>query len=343
MRRISVVFLALVLTLAVSACGGKSDKKGAQTAPAATAKPVPPAAPLTGLPDESGASRQRCAVTVKIDNTQSGQPKYGVDQADVVYEEVVEGGITRLAAMFNSNAPDRVGPVRSVRLTDQTLVWPIGGVFVYSGGAKYAVDSIDTAPVVQLDETRAGDLMFRDRSRNAPFNLYANVSGIYSKCGPKVPPPPLFAYRTGGAGGSGNPAAAVRVGFQSGFAVTWTWDAASGSWQRQIFGKPETVAGGGQLAVKNVVVMTADYTVLRESDSFGAEAQLTGQGPLQVFTDGKVITGTWTRPTKEQPAQLRDATGLEIKLTPGSTWVELPAPDYAIDVTAPPAPTTPAS
>ena len=82
-----------------------------------------------------------------------------------MYEEVVEGGITRLAAIFNSHAPDRVGPVRSVRKTDQSIVWPIGGIFAYSGGAPYAIDSINTAPVVQLDETRAGPLMFRDHSR----------------------------------------------------------------------------------------------------------------------------------------------------------------------------------
>ena len=78
------------------------------------------------------------------------------------------GGITRLAAIFNSQTPDRVGPVRSVRKTDQSLVWPIGGIFAYSGGAPYAIASINTAPVVRLDETRAGPLMFRDHSRNAP-------------------------------------------------------------------------------------------------------------------------------------------------------------------------------
>ncbi len=95
---------------------------------------------------------------MKIDNTQSGHPKYGVDQADVVYEEVVEAGITRLAAIFNSQAPDRVGPVRSVRKTDQSLVWPIGGIFAYSGGAPYAID---------VDQHRAGRAARRDARRAA--------------------------------------------------------------------------------------------------------------------------------------------------------------------------------
>ncbi len=116
---------------------------------------------------------------------------------------MVEGGITRLAAMFNSQAPNDVGSVRSVRKTDQSLVTPIGGVFAYSGGAQYAIDSINTAPVVQLDESRAGPLMFRDRSRHSTpeLNLYAHVDQMYGKCGKPKPPPPLFAYRKAGAAG----------------------------------------------------------------------------------------------------------------------------------------------
>src|SRR5206468_584100 len=124
--------------------GSSSTSTGAAT-------PGGPIAPLSGSVDASGASAKRCAITVKIDNTPDAQPHDAIEQADVVYEEVVEGGITRLAAVYNAHAPDRVGPVRSVRKTDQSLVRPYGGVFVYSGGAQYAIDSIDTAPVVQLD------------------------------------------------------------------------------------------------------------------------------------------------------------------------------------------------
>src|ERR1700692_2574557 len=104
MRLISKGVVALAIVLALAGCGG-SGKHAAK----ASAKPaVPLVAPLTGLPDPTGASLKRCAITVKIDNTQKGQPKYGIDQADVVYEEVVEAGITRLAAIFNSHDPDRV-------------------------------------------------------------------------------------------------------------------------------------------------------------------------------------------------------------------------------------------
>jgi hypothetical protein len=261
----------------------------------------------------------------------------------VVYEEVVEAGITRLAAVFNSHDPDRVGPVRSVRKTDQSLVWPIRGIFAYSGGAPYAIASIDTAPVVKLDETSAGPLMFRDHSRNAPVNLYAHVNFMYSKCGPLVPPPALFTYRGAHAAVAGVPATSVRVGFLGGgsaypgspsFAVTWNWDAAGGSWKRSIFGSPELVASGAQFAPKNVVVMFVPYLGGDPNHANeGAEAEITGTGKALVFTAGKEITGTWSRPDKEHVAQLLDAGGNVIPLTPGQTWVELPDVGYSVTKT----------
>src|SRR5215204_4440109 len=113
---------ALVATaaLAVSACGGggdepeKSSDSTTRTTGATTTTVAPIVAPLTGTVDPTGASATRPALTVKIDNTPSGQPQFGVDQADVVYEEIVESGITRLALMFQSQTPDKIGPVRSV-------------------------------------------------------------------------------------------------------------------------------------------------------------------------------------------------------------------------------------
>ncbi len=282
-------------------------------------------------------------MTVKSDNTKATLPKYGIDQADVVYEEVVEDGITRLATIFHSHAPQKVGSVRSVRKTDQSIVTPIGGVFAYSGGAPYAVESISTAPVVQLDENGAGPTMFRDTSRGAPYNLYANVEQMYAKCGDQKAPPPLFAYRDAKAKTPGTRVTSVRVGFLNGYAVNWTWDAKSGSWTRYLFDAAET-PNGAPLAPKNVVVMTVAYIGGDPAyHDIGAEAQLVGEGKLQVFTAGKVIDGTWKRPDRAKPAQLLDSTGKEIKLTPGQTWVELPKAEYAIDVTAPPTTAPPAA
>jgi hypothetical protein len=333
MRRPLVVLVALALACGLAACGSSKKKAAPAQEPVATSIPGPPIAPLTGLPDPNRVAEKRCAITVKIDNTNAGRPKYGVEQADDVYEEVVEGGYTRLAAIFNSNAPAKVGSVRSVRKTDQSIVWPIGGIFAYSGGAQYAIDSINTAPVVQLDENRAGSTMFRDPSRLEPYNLYAHLDQMYGRCGKPVPPPPLFSYRGATTAPMiGDAISSAHVGFLGQFAVTWTWDAGTGRWKRAVDGRREITASGTQIAPMNVVVMFVQY-VGGDAHGVQAEATLTGSGQAWVLTDGKVLKGTWSRPDKKQPAQLLDATGTPILLTPGQTWIELPDASYQVTTT----------
>jgi hypothetical protein len=336
---------AIVATLALAACGSSGGSKAAppkKPASTTTTTKAPPVAPLTGLPDPTGAAQGRPVVSIKIDNDSSlARPQTGIDAADIVWDEVVEGQGTRFLAMFQSQVPDVVGPVRSVRLTDPLIVWPVGGVFVYSGGAKYAVDAISQAPVVRIDESAAGDAMFRDSARRPPHNLYARPPILFTKGGTPVPPPPLFQYSTTPVT-AGTPATAVHIAFANQeFAPTYTWDPASGTWKRSTRAGPFVVKTGAQVAPKNVVVLPVVYggTGL---GNIGAEAQLVGSGTAQVFTNGRVITGTWTRPDKAQPMKLVDAKGAPIRLTPGQTWVELPDTSYAVQVSAP-TPTTPSS
>jgi len=326
--------VALVLVGAVVAgCtgGGHGAVTTTTTRPAVRrVTPAPRVASLTGLADPLGVAEHRCAVTVEVDNNLAAHPHYGLEQADVVYEEVVEGGYTRLLAVFNSQAPNRVGDVRSVRRTDQSIVWPLRGIYAYSGGAQYALDSINAATVTQLDEISAGPLMFRDPSRSAPHDLYAHVDQMYTRCADPSPPP-LFTYRAARTQVAGSPVASMPVGFISGFAVTWTWDPRTNTWKRSIFGAPEITASGTQIAASNVVVMFARYAP--HAGAMGAEATLTGHGTAWVFTAGKVIKGTWSRPNKVKPAEILDSARHPISLTPGRTWVEIPDLNYAMTVT----------
>ena len=332
--------VVVVLVMIAAACGGGGGKKAAPHVSATTTTTNPkvvPVAPLTGLPDPKDVAAQ-AAGGHREDQQHEPATQSGVDQADVVYEEVVEGGITRLAAIFNSQAPDKVGPVRSVRKTDQSIVWPIGGIFAYSGGAQYAIESIDTAPVKQLDETPAGPMMYRDpaSSQYAPFNLWAHVDQMFTAGGTPIPPPALFTYRKHGAHVGGDPVASFVVGFAGGFA-TYTWDAKSGTWLRTAgsSGASAIQSDGKQLAPKNVVVMFVSY--LGGVGVEQSEANLMGTGVAWVFTNGKVIKGTWSRPDQKKPAKLLNASGHQIPLTPGQTFVELPDVSYTVTVTPPPA------
>jgi hypothetical protein len=335
---IAAIAAALVLVLGVTALvisrrSGPDEVVEVATTttePPTTTMLTGPIAPLTGLIDPSGAVATRCVVTVKIGNTVEAHPQDGVEFADVVYEEEVEGGITRLAAIYHSQAPDRVGPVRSVRPIDPSIVWPLRGVFVYSGGAPFELASLVGAPVTKVDETAGGAMMFRDPARRAPHNLYAHVDQLYGRCG-DPPPPPLFTYRPAALPAPGAPASAVAIGFTSGFEVTWNWDPASGTWRRSIFGQPDLRGDQQQLGVANVVVMKVHYT--RDPENPAAKDVLIGEGPASVFTDGKVIEGRWVRPDRAAPAQLLDGLGQPIALTPGQTWVELPAVSRPIVVT----------
>jgi hypothetical protein len=289
---------------------------------------------LTGLTDVSGLSVKRPALIVKVENTPDALPQWGVDQADVVYEEIVNGGITRLAAVFNSQAPAKVGPVRSVRPTDTQIVWPLGGIFAYSGGAAYAVASIATAPVKLIDESSAGSAMFRDPTRYAPHNLYAVATGLFAFGGKPVPPPALFSYRHGTQPPVGASVASFVVPFPSIYPVTWTWDATTASWDRTLFGTADITGTGVRESPKNVVVMFVNY--VNGIGTMASYANLQGSGPAAIFTGGKEIVGTWSRgSSKSDVVTYQTASGKSIEMTPGQTWVELLASGTHLSVTKP--------
>src|SRR5260370_19991948 len=336
MGRGVVGWCAAGLAAAVACSGGGGSKPVAKkSAPTTTPAPKPLTAPLTGLADPGGQSQGRPALVVKIENTPDARPQAGLNQADVIYEEGAEGGITRFAAVFQSTVPDVVGPIRSVRAMDPDIVWPLGGVFAYSGGAAPNIPLIQAAPVNAVDESAAGDAMFRDRSKRAPHNLYGHGDALFAKGGNPVPPPPLFSYLAPNETASGDPVLAFSVGFGRGFDVGYTYDAPSRSWQRTMDNQPFVAADGAQVAATNVVVQFTNYPA-------ESEGETVGQGEVWVFSDGKVTKGQWSRPQREQPAQYVDAAGKPIKLLPGRTLLELLPVGLPLGVVGPPPPPGPA-
>jgi hypothetical protein len=337
-RKILISVVVLVVLGAAAAVAvvawpkSKSPSSTATTAVTTTTLKSVPIAPLTGLPDPSGTALTRPALTVKIENDPNSLPQFGVDQADVVYEEIVNGGITRLAAIFNSQAPAKAGPVRSVRPTDTQIVSPIGGIFAYSGGAAYAVASIETAPVKLIDESNAGAAMFRDPNRYPPYNLYGIVGRLFAFGGTPTPPKPIFTYLSAGQSVAGAPVAKLTVEFPSIYPVTWTWDTKTASWDRTLFGQPDVTGTGVRESPTNVIVMWVNY--VNGIGTMASYANLQGSGTAAIFTDGKEVHGTWARgPLKTDPLTYQTDAGKVIALTPGQTWVELLDVGAAVDVT----------
>jgi hypothetical protein len=272
---------------------------------------------------------------VKIDNTPEARPQSGLDVADVVYEEVVEGGITRFWAIFNSAAPQVVGPIRSVRLMDPNIVTPIGGVVAYSGGTPDNVALIRATPTVAVDENNAGDAFFRESTRFAPHNLYGDTSKLWARGGDPVPPHPLFTFLAKNETFSGEGIDQFRVGFNPGYDPTYRWDPATRTWKRSYGQVPFMDADGKQVAPNNVIVQFVHYPA-------GAEGELVGEGEAWVFSDNKLVRGKWVKPDVESPTRFLDPFGVPIALTPGRTWVELLPTGSPVDLVSspPPPPTT---
>lgn len=324
MRAVALVAAAMVIA---AACGGGGSDPKTKSADSTTTTLAPPIAPLTGLLDPSGESHGRAALTVKIGNTATARPQSGLDVADVVYEEVVEGGITRLAAVFNSETPESIGPIRSVRPVDAAIAQPLGGLFAYSGGIPSEVDRIESVPgLIAINEDTAGEAMFRERDRSAPHNLYASAAALWEIGGEPVPPAPLFDYL-----GADEPATAgeavgsftVGLTRDAGYNPTYSWDGETAAWLRSVNGEPSIVASGARIAPQNVIVQFTTYDPA--PGATGAVGRLTGSGPAWVFSAGQIVRGTWTRDDLAGATRYADSAGRAIELTPGRTWVSLAA------------------
>lgn len=329
MRRalLGLIVLALVAVGLLYYRDHHHSTGGSTTTTATSTKGPPPVAPLTGLPDPAGQALTRPALTVKVENTPDALPQWGIDRADVVYEEIVNGGITRLAAIFNTQAPAKVGPVRSIRPTDAYVVAPLGGIFAYSGGAPYAITWMQQKSsqfgysIDMRDETTSGAAMFRDPHRYAPHNLYASAGALFNFPGSPKPPKPLFTYSSAPWGKGTVAVHQFVVGFPSIYPVTWTWDPTSKGWDRTLFGQPIVTGTGVRVSPTNVIVMDVTYT--NGVGTFTSYASLQGSGACEVFSQGRMIHGRWSRSSPTTAIAYTTLAGHPLNLTPGQTWVEL--------------------
>ena len=278
--------------------------------------------PLTGVATRSAPNR--AALAVKIDNVDAARPQSAVDRADLVYEEMVEGNLTRLIAVFHSDLPGSVGPIRSVRTTDIHILDQLNTPLLAASGANPGVLAVVAgADVVNVNALAAGSAYYRSSSKRAPHNLFARTPTLYEAANSQGGlPPQLFAYREPGQGPvGGSPSAGVDIDFGSAD-ISFRWSAAAKGWQRSQNGSAHTVAGGRRLAPANVVVLEVAYGA-SSIDANSPEAHTVGSGRAWVFTGGRAITGTWSRTDSDDPIALTDGGGDPILLTRGQTFVEL--------------------
>jgi len=325
----------------LSACGGHATIAATTTTlPSRTPTPdmrAGPAvqsatlSPLTGLPQSNVTQASAPAVVVKIDNVDPALPQSGIDQADIVYEEMVESGLTRLAAVFQSQYPTVVGPVRSGRLTDEGIADDLNyPVFAYSGSNGDFLPILRSQPVTDADDGNQPGQFWRVNFEVAPHNLYTNVADLATLPTAPTPPPLLFSFLSQGqqfTGAGAAPISQVNIPFPSA-SVTWTWNAAQGAWLRTQDGTADVVRDGPQLSAQNVIVQFVPYVVSSMADESGVlvdipTGELVGNGVAWFLSQGQLVKGSWERGSLTAQTVYTDMNGVAVGLTPGRTWVEL--------------------
>ncbi len=281
-------------------------------------------APFTGLPSTTEILRP--AAVVKIDNNPKAVPQWGLNQADIVYEELVEARLTRFAAVFHSTEASVIGPVRSARTGDFALLSNLNRpIFVYSGANDYtarALRSVDAVTIVDGGSLDPG-IFRRSRDKTAPHNLVTDTAGIFAAGAEHGRAPPAhFAFRSEGEALPGGTAVSgVEVSFGQ-VTASYRWDAAAAGWARTQNGNDHTDFDGVRIAPENVIVQFVRY---RQSpaDAATPEPVLTGSGEAWIFSDGMLVQGTWERLSELDVTVLRSGNGLVVPLTPGRTWIAL--------------------
>lgn len=306
---------------------------GHRSAATATSSSLKPTCPLTGLPPGGGKPvPQRPVAAVKVENTVDAYPLVGLQKADIVYEELVEGGLTRFMAVYQCKDVRRVGPVRSARTTDPKILLQFNKhpILGDSGAQLTVVNALKKAGILTYDDTSASAAFTRAPApRVTPHNLFVSVSKLYRLTGSAVSqqgaPKPVFTY----ASDVSNPSkqvSSVVVPFSTRVSGDWRWDHAAEAWVRQLNGKPMMLESGGPIQASNVIVQAVRVTKSNLVDVLGnasPEVTLTGSGRAWVLRNGRVITGVWSRTSPHAVMQFKTKTGKRIALVPGTTFVEL--------------------
>ena len=342
------LLLLVAAALVATACSStpSADSTASPSPSTTTASPSPSPTPTTAFPltgqttDDPGTDRP--VMSVKIDNAPVAQPHAGLEQADVVFEEIVEGGVTRFAALFHSQLPDQVGPVRSARLVDVPLLSPFHSMLVYSGARPEVTAALQAADGIGLLADTGPPVFSRAPGRSGSHDLMADVDLAMAQAedmaevAPVGEDVPLAFSEDPPAGGVDQSEFSIRM--TSATTTGWAWDEAAGVYRPSRNGTPYRVTGDGRIGAATVVAVLTDIGTGGCCDSAGnpyVTTELQGSGDAIVWRDGQRFEATWRKASAGDHLQVLTADGEVFPFAPGSTWYHLTAPSGA-----PAAPTT---
>ena len=318
MRRDKIFSFALILVIAACGNRGSSD---VQNAVASDKNPGVLVHPLSGRNASPSA-----VLAVKIDDTEPAHPQIGLASADVVYVELVEGGLTRLAAIFSSEIPTQIGPVRSARISDIDLLAPYGRVaFAYSGAQTKLLPVIGEANVVNLGAQRESPkIYYRDETRNAPVNLILDPVALLAKAEGVVSAQSV-GWHFGALPAGGETLTSVEMHWPASWYLA-TWSVSEKRWLLSHDGDPDLDSLGTQLGASTLVVQFVDIHPSEYGDKRGGntpKSESIGVGDALVLRDGRVFRVTWSRPDMASGTTFTLPNGKEMLFAPGQVWIWL--------------------
>ncbi|WP_281181916.1 DUF3048 domain-containing protein [Nocardia vaccinii] len=261
-------------------------------------------------------------LVAKIDNSPQARPPVGLGAADVVYVEPVEGGSSRLAAVFSTHKPPVIGPIRSVRETDLTLLDQFGNpTLASSGAAPELVPAVDSASLQNASADRQSAAYYRDYSRAAPHNLFVRSDQLPVGGGW----PPASQLHFGPTPAGGRPTQHEEARYQDAV-IGFDWSPSNHRWLVSMDGAAYTTADTGQLMASTVVlqsVQVRDSAVRDIVGSVSPVAQTTGSGRALVLRDGRAFPAVWSRPSPQAGTTYTNPTGTAISFAPGQVWTVL--------------------
>ena len=281
---------------------------------------------LTGLPGTNGA-----LLAVKIDDTKDAHPQIGIAEADVVYVEQVESGLTRLLALYSSNYPVEIGPVRSARISDIDLLAQYGRVaFAYSGSQSKMRPVLAAANLNSLSAERNPPSIFsRDETRTAPVNMILHPNLLLGHATNKLQMNLITLQKSpwkfGEMPGSAMPASSAKIKFpNSGYLISW--NALNKCWNLAQNGNTEVTTIGKNVCIDNAIIQIVEIEPSIYGDKFGGITPLSktvGSGTAVLLNGGKYLDINWSRSDASQFTQWLQKDGSEVKIKAGKTWIFL--------------------
>ena len=341
MSKKSLLWLALLCSLVVALAGltGCRSKDPVVITPPPSAEIVeeptePILWPLTGLEADNSEIVLRRVMSVKIDNHPQSGSKVGINSADVVFETLVEGGVTRFNAIYQSQIPEFVMPIRSARDSDLYIVPQFGDALLfYSGANSDVLAKLRSAGIASMEHGSVGEVLYtRSAERAAPHNLMVNLINAYPVALERgfetetAEPITGFAFQDEDFDSStiGQGASQVHIPFSPMSDTRWSWNTDRSLWLRAAGGWSQyDGATSEQIGFNNVVVIWANHSPGSMAGNVATyDIDLASGGNASIFMDGRRIDGTWEG-SMNAPQTFRDNEGNPILLSPGRTWVSV--------------------